>query len=133
MKASTKQYARGLFEATAEAGKKELPAIIEQFIATLRRNNALAKVDGILEEFNKLWNEAHGVVEVEAITAQPIDSETEEQIVAYAKEVTGAEKIELVQRVSSEVVAGFILRVGDKVYDASAATKLKQLKRAIVG
>lgn len=133
MKASTKQYARGLYEATAEAGKKELPEIIGEFIGMLARNNALGKIDDIMDEFGKLWNEAQGVVEAEVSTAQEIDAETEASIIAYAKEVTGAEKIELKQRISPEVLAGFILRAGDKVYDASAATKLRLLKKEIVG
>lgn len=133
MKASTKQYARGLYEATADASKKELPEIIGQFIEMLRRNNALGKVNDILEQFSKFWNEAQGVVAAEVATAHGLDSETEASIVAYAKEVTGAEEIELKQRISPEVIAGFILRTGDQVYDASAATKLKQLKREIAG
>ncbi|NTW23044.1 ATP synthase F1 subunit delta [Candidatus Falkowbacteria bacterium] len=133
MKASAKQYANALYQSTVEASKKELPEIIEQFVLTLRKNNAIGKVDDIMAEFSKLWNAGQDLVEVEAITAQEADSETKHALEAYAKEVTGAKKVELNHRVSPEIIAGFVLRAGDQVFDASAATKLKQLKREIIG
>ncbi len=133
MKASAKQYANALYQSTAEASKKELPEIIEQFIAALRKSNALNKIDDVLAEFSKLWNEGQGLAEVEVVTAQEIDTETKHDLEAYAKEVTGAKKVELNHRVSPEIIAGFILRAGDQVFDASTATKLRQLKKEIVG
>jgi len=133
MKASAKQYAHALYESTVDVSKKDLPEIIERFISMLRKSNVLNKVDDILLEFSKLWNKNLNLVEVEAITAQEVDTETTHSLEMYAKEVTGADKVELKNRVAPEIIAGFVLRAGDQVFDNSVATKLKQLKKEIAG
>ncbi|NTU99002.1 ATP synthase F1 subunit delta [Candidatus Falkowbacteria bacterium] len=133
MKVSTKQYAKALLEATYDLDKKHVGAAVDNFILTLRKNNDLGRAQEILADFSKLWNEADETLEVEVVSAHELDHESKKDITGYAKEVTGAKEVILKEEVNADIIAGFVLRSGDKVYDASIATKLKDLKKEIAG
>ena len=51
-----------------------------------------------------------------------------ENVLAKAKELTGKD-VEVKNIVDESILGGFILRVGDKQYNASIANKLNNLKR----
>lgn len=62
MKASPRSYAKALFEMTEEASKTEAKNIIDRFLNELKNKNMLSKIDVILEEYNRLDDEAEGIV-----------------------------------------------------------------------
>ena len=43
------------------------------------------------------------------------------------------ESVELVTKVDPELIGGFVIEIGDKLYDASVAGKLNKLKKEFVG
>jgi F-type H+-transporting ATPase subunit delta len=61
-------------------------------------------------------------------SAIPLTKEMDEKILTKVKEITGKE-VTIENVVNSDIIGGFILRIGDIQYDASIAHKLQVLKR----
>jgi F-type H+-transporting ATPase subunit delta len=68
-------------------------------------------------------------VEVEA--ALPVEPPLLAEIVAGLKRAFGAEPV-VTTRVNPDLLAGFVVRIGDKVYDASARTGIERARQSMV-
>ncbi|MBL7941902.1 MAG: ATP synthase F1 subunit delta [Flavobacteriales bacterium] len=62
------------------------------------------------------------------VTAVALDAETRTRIIAEAKKLAGGE-VEVIEKIDSNVIGGFVLTVGDRMVDTSVAGKLKKLRR----
>lgn len=62
------------------------------------------------------------------ITARPLTDDLRKQIQAYVQSLTDATSVSLIERVDPTIKGGVIIETPDKRYDASVATKLKQLR-----
>lgn len=94
----------------------------------LFENKRFEILDEVAVQYTKLYDKQNGVEEVSVITALPLTPELEAKVLSKAKEFT-SNKVILNSRVDSSILGGFILRVGDKQYNASVAHKLSELKR----
>ncbi len=61
-------------------------------------------------------------------TAVPLTEELEAKVLAKVQALTGKD-VSLEKIVDESLIGGFILRVGDKQFDASISNKLNNLKR----
>ena len=82
----------------------------------------------VAEKYNRLYDEFTGKEKATVITAVPMTSELEMKVLAKIKELTD-KAVELENIVDETILGGFILRVGDKQYNASIANQLNRLKR----
>jgi F-type H+-transporting ATPase subunit delta len=60
-------------------------------------------------------------------TANPLDAALEKEILVAFGDVLGSDPI-VTQRVNPDLIAGFVIRVGDRVYDGSIQTRLEQMR-----
>ncbi|MFV0541902.1 MAG: ATP synthase F1 subunit delta [Aestuariibaculum sp.] len=97
-------------------------------INTLVENNRVSILENIAVKYTQLFEAAKGIEVATVTTAIALDSKFEAQVIAKAKALTGKE-IEVKNIIDKTIIGGFILRVGDKQYDASVANKLDKLKR----
>ena len=72
------QYAIFLYEITRKPS--ETKKMTKDFLEILAKNNDLAKIDEIVNEFEKYEKKQMGITEVELISAKPIAKETKSQI-----------------------------------------------------
>ena len=131
MKISNKQYAISLFETVKELKNEKSKDVIANFINVLIKNNDLSKSNNIILEFNKVWNESHGLVEAEIISADKLDKANIKLLEEYIKKITSAKEVKIDNIIKKEILGGFILRVNDQVMDGSLKTKIKELKTAL--
>ena len=68
---------------------------------------------------------------VELETANPLTPELEQEILAALSKVLGADPI-VSARVNPDLIAGFVIRVGDRVYDGSVRTRLEQMRKGMI-
>ncbi|HRV54460.1 MAG TPA: F0F1 ATP synthase subunit delta, partial [Mangrovimonas sp.] len=61
-------------------------------------------------------------------TAVPMTNDLEIKVLAKVKELT-PKSVELHNVIDESILGGFILRIGDKQYNASIANKLNKLRR----
>jgi F-type H+-transporting ATPase subunit delta len=94
----------------------------------LFENKRFEILDSIAKQYNVLFDESIGVEVAKVTTAVPLTSELEAKVLAKIGEFSN-KKITIENTVDPAIIGGFILRVGDKQYNASVASKLNQLKR----
>ncbi|HZU15459.1 MAG TPA: F0F1 ATP synthase subunit delta [Candidatus Dormibacteraeota bacterium] len=94
--------------------------------------NRLSALDGIVEEYGRLADEASGRVRVTATTAVPLTREDMDRLVDDLSRRLGKE-VRLEVRVDPAILGGLVLQIGDRVLDASVAARLQQLRRRLGG
>jgi F-type H+-transporting ATPase subunit delta len=72
-------------------------------------------------------NRMRGRVEVQVTTAEPIDDNLAERIVAVLQGKLGV-TVDLVRRVDPSLLGGLVVRVGDTLYDGSIRNRLVRLR-----
>jgi F-type H+-transporting ATPase subunit delta len=126
-KKSNFQFAKALYEVTKDLPKSDLPAVMEQFVLILQKNNKLKKADYIIEEFITYSKKQQGIKMVEIETARKLES----NVLAKLKKTFG-EKSEITETVNKELLGGARIKIDDMVYDASLKTQLKNLKEKLI-
>jgi F-type H+-transporting ATPase subunit delta len=64
------------------------------------------------------------------ISAVPLEAGHRDRLARYLGELVGKE-IELTATVDASIVAGLVARVGDRLIDGSARTRLQDLKKSL--
>ena len=72
----------------------------------------------------------NGVEVANVTTAIPMDSELEAKVLAKIATLSD-KKITIQNNVDPSIIGGFILRIGDKQYNASVSNRLQVLKREL--
>lgn len=97
------------------------------FDIVTRKNRANLLLD-IAREFQKQYNLHKGIQVAELTTTFPITEELREKFIGTVKEISGLEKVTLNEKINSDLIGGFILKVNDRQLDESLSSKLKALK-----
>jgi F-type H+-transporting ATPase subunit delta len=128
MKLTNKKYAQALFESVDGKNEKEINVVLKNFTDLLIKNNALAKINKIIEEFNAIWNKKNKIVKATITTAQEIDKSISQSLEDYIKKLSGAEKLEVENKINKDLISGTIIKYGDRILDNSLKTKINNLK-----
>jgi F-type H+-transporting ATPase subunit delta len=94
--------------------------------------NRVGELDAIIEQYQLLADEAAGRVRATATTAVPLTRSDADKLEASLSRRLGRE-VRLDNVVDRSVIGGLVLRMGDRVIDASVATRLQQLRRHLAG
>jgi F-type H+-transporting ATPase subunit delta len=105
-----------------------LNSISSSLFDLLVSNKRVNILGDIASKYSVLFDELNEKEKAVVITAIPMTSELEVKVLARIKELTN-KSVELENVVDESIIGGFILRVGDKQYNASVANKLNNLKR----
>lgn len=96
----------------------------------LFENKRFEILEAIAVEYNKVFDEMNGVQTAHVITAVAMTPELEAKVLAKIATFTD-KKITIENTVDESIIGGFILRIGDKQYNASVANRLQVLKREL--
>jgi F-type H+-transporting ATPase subunit delta len=97
-------------------------------IDILTKKNREPLLPEIAAEFHQAYNVYKGIQKATITTTVAMDNATRAEIEAIVKKLSDKTQVEVVQKVDSSLIGGFVLNVGDKQIDASIKTKLKTLK-----
>ena len=98
------------------------------FFRLLMENKRFGILGLIIEEYARQLEEMNGIERAQVTTATAMDKETEARVMSKILEFTN-KKIVIENIVDPALIGGFILRVGDRQYNASVASRLEALKR----
>ncbi len=138
----------------AFAGNKELAAILKSPVTRLSKKNRIISrlfetrvhplilkyiqiilrkqrgfmLEGIAAVYQEVYKEYLGISRVEVITAVPMDDTLRRQAIDAARRLTDHE-IEFDESVNPAIMGGFIIRIGEKQYNASVYDRLVKLKK----
>ena len=118
-------------DAKIEALTKIFPninSISSRLFNLLMSNKRIDILGDVASKYTTLFDELNGKEIAQVTTAFPMNNDLEIKVLAKVKELT-SKAVELENMVDEGILGGFILRVGDKQYDASVSNKLNKLKR----
>lgn len=96
----------------------------------LFENKRFEILAAIASEYTKVYDESNGVETAKVTTAVPMDAALEAKVLAKIATLSD-KKITIENVVDPSIIGGFILRIGDKQYNASVANRLQVLKREL--
>ena len=94
----------------------------------LQENKRFEILLPIAEQFNAQFDEMNGVEIAKVTTAVPMDASLEALVLAKIATISD-KKITLQNTVDPSIIGGFILRIGDKQYNAAVSNRLQELRR----
>ncbi len=132
MKESPTAYARAYLGLTHGQPAKELAEISGKFWLAVFRRKRFGWRQQIVAEVSRLWQETNGETAVRVAVAHEL---THAQQVNLERELRAALKSEVTLEVELKphLLAGVVVTVGDKRYDASLKGRLDNLYRTLAG
>lgn len=100
-------------------------------LKVMARHKRLGLIRDVARVAGKLWQTRAGRVPVQLETANQLDPALEREILTAFAHVLRADPI-VTHRVNPDLIAGFVIRVGDRVYDASIRTRLEQMRHGMI-
>lgn len=122
-------------------GEVKLSAISEVFASVQKETKSLFRLllenkrfeilPAVASQYNLLFDELNGVEVAKVTTAFPITPELEAKVLAKIKEFSN-KAVTINNVVDESIIGGFILRIGDRQYNASIANGLQTIKRELL-
>lgn len=106
------------------------PLTLNTFIRIIHNNRGQI-LENICKKYIDLYNDYKNLQEVVVTSAVKIDESTSEKIKTKLSTIT-SKNIYINQKINPKIIGGFILKIGDRMYDASYYTKLKKIKKVLL-
>jgi len=121
------QYAKILYTLTEDVSGKELEKSIEVFVQFLKKNQSLNKISYIIKEFEIYACKVQGTEEAIIKSARELSTGTIEEI----KKVLSL-KGKIKTEIDKEILGGTVVRIGNRIFDASLKTQINKLKQQLI-
>ncbi|QBN19318.1 ATP synthase F1 subunit delta [Flavobacterium nackdongense] len=106
-------------------------AVTKSLFRLVKENKRFEILDAVALEYNKLFDIMNGVEVAKVTTAIAMDAALEAKVLAKIATISSSKKITIENSVDPAIIGGFILKIGDKQYNASIAERLQVLKREL--
>ena len=100
------------------------------FLELLAEKHRMPAIFAIRNRFDELWAEAKKRLEVRLTSAVELDRDVVDKVGAEVERQTDRE-IDMTADVDPDILGGLVLRVGNKVLDASLRSKLERLRKEV--
>jgi F-type H+-transporting ATPase subunit delta len=107
------------------------PVLLDFFLLLIDRNR-IEFLDDIGVEFARLVEVEQGIARAHVVTAVPLPTDLEPELVRRLETLTGA-RIVLEKKVDPFVIAGVCVTVGDRVIDGTVRAGLRRLRDQMLG
>lgn len=114
-----------------KAFRGKVSDLVFRFLRVLVRKDRFDEFPGIASAFRHFVDQKHGVLEVHAFVAQPLDDTSAQRITDRVGDLT-RRKVRLKQTVQPDMVGGVKIRVGDELIDGSVATQVRLIKEKLI-
>jgi len=109
------------------AGK--VHAITQSFFKLVVNKGRSAILFDTAKQFVQQYNTINGIVTAEVTSASPLTDANRAEVVGLVKKELNASQVLIKEKVNADLIGGFVLKVGDKQFDASIASGLTKLKK----
>jgi F-type H+-transporting ATPase subunit delta len=100
-------------------------------LKVMARHDRLAIIRNVAKAARELWQTRANRIPVELETANPVEKSLQQEILKAFEHALGADPI-VTDRVNPDLIAGFVIRVGDRVYDGSVRTRLEHMRQGMI-
>jgi F-type H+-transporting ATPase subunit delta len=101
------------------------------FLDLLLRKGRLALFEDIVHEFEALVELKQGIQRAQVVSAVPLQPQEIQRLHAELERTTG-KRIKLEAAIDADLIAGALVRIGDRVIDRSARTLLESIERQLL-
>ncbi len=116
-------------EAISKAVSGASPELVN-FLELLAEKHRMPAIFRIRRRFDELWAKAKKRLEVTLTSAVELDRKIVDQVGEQIERQTDR-SIDLTSEVDPEILGGLVLRVGNRVLDASLRSKLERLRKEV--
>ena len=113
-----------------EIFSSRISATTLNFIEMITVKKREAFLQTIAESFIVIYKRINQIETVTVTSVNPLEQDYKERLIAEVKK-TGCKKVELIEKTSSDLIGGLIIKYGDKQIDASIKTKINRLKKTL--
>ena len=131
MRITSTQYAKSLYEATAEKSHEEVDVLVSNFVKVLAKNGQMRLKNEILRKFETVSNMKNGIVVAQVTSQEKLSEGMIEKLTVFIKEKYQAEKVVIENKIDEKIGGGVIVKVGDEVFDASVKGQLKKMQQIL--
>ena len=112
----------------AELLAQQVHPMTINFVNTLIRNRRELLMADVVRDFIDLYEKSKGIRRAHVVAATGMDEQAREQLQQQLNTLLKA-NVQLTVEENPELIGGFILRAGDRQYDASLSSALKRMKK----
>ncbi len=123
----SKDHKRAALHKIFASFSAEFKGLVDLLISK-NRENLLAFV---VREFIIRFNQLNGITEALVTTAIPLDDETQNKVISYVKNHTGAREVQLSSKIDPAIIGGFTIMFEGKIYDSSILSQIKRIKQEL--
>lgn len=105
--------------------------VTKELFKLLNENQRFGILSAIALEYQVQYEEFKGIVKVVLTTAIPMDKVMESQVLTKVNELEPGKHVVISNVVDESILGGFILKMGDKQFNASISNQLQVLKRKL--
>ena len=105
--------------------------LVMNFLLVLNSRRRAALLPEVIDAYDELLAEQRGVVEVDVTVAHRLSPEEMEMVRSRVSQALGREAV-VHQYVNEAIIGGIVLRVGDRLIDASVRYQLDTIRRRLM-
>lgn len=106
----------------------KMNALSISFFEIVARKGREAYLEHIAKSFIALYKQKKGILTAEITSAVGLDDKLRKSVYDMISN-SGKSEVELIEKIDQKLIGGFVLRIGDKQYDASIAADLRKLAK----
>ena len=109
----------------------DVDPLVRNLVSLMTTNGDIERFGGFCDTFSELTDDHLGIGRAQITTAVPLDDARRDRIVNNLREMTGYERIEVLEHVDPEIIGGVVARVGDRLFDGSTRARLRSMQESL--
>ena len=101
--------------------------LVLNLLKVIAEHERLTYLPLVSAQVREMYDESQNRRRVQVTTAAPMDDQTLEELTAKIRKQLGFEP-KLVTKVDPSLIAGLVIRLGDRVYDGSVADRIRRMR-----
>lgn len=126
----TKKDKNQILQQLFKISKEEVHPVVNKLLQLLLNKNREMLIPEIAEWFLELEDEYKNILRAELITAVPIGKKHKEKLTKSIEEKT-KKKVVFEEKTDKTIIGGFVIKMADKVIDASISSGLKKIQNQL--
>jgi F-type H+-transporting ATPase subunit delta len=108
-----------------------LSASTLSFLKVMSKHGRVGFLRDVVRSAGQLWTRRSGREAIELQVAQKLDHDLQREVIESLRKMMGVDPV-VTTVINPDLIAGFVVRVGDKVYDASTRASLERVRQTMV-
>lgn len=118
-------------EVLAEIFGNKISKDVLNFLYILLDRNRIFALGAVINSLRDLMNKKYNILVIRAISAVELSDEMKAKLKSKLETIY-QKQINLDTKVDENLIAGMVLKIGDKIIDGSVKTRLDSMKRALI-